>query len=216
MQVGVKFLACRVDSGNVLALEVFHKLVVDEVHALLEAVQVATLVDGIHCALQVINHRQQVAHRALGAVLEQVGLFLERALAEVLQICHQEQVFTLLVFELFFEFGNPLFGVVVSGFLVFVGLLLGIQGFFFLNLFLSGLGLVVLILFVLFRHIVVVFKFSLPTGRCKNHSKAPISQREDKRGAIGKSVSRRLCQFVTIENTKNGRARARHGRILRS
>ena len=41
MQIGVKFLACRVDSGNVLALEVFHKLVVDEVHALLEAVQVA-------------------------------------------------------------------------------------------------------------------------------------------------------------------------------
>ena len=149
MNVGVKVLACRVDGSDVLALEVFHKFIVNQVNTLLEAVQIATLVDGSQSALQVIDHGQQLSHGALSTILDQVGFLLERALPEVFKVGHQEEVFLLLVFELCFKFSNLL----LRGdgcFLGFLLLSLLASALLVEDFLLSGLGLVVLILLVLF------------------------------------------------------------------
>ena len=64
----------------------------DEVHALLEGLQVTGLIEVLQRDVEVIDDGQQLGEHLLSTVADELALFLERALAEVVVLGYQAQM----------------------------------------------------------------------------------------------------------------------------
>jgi len=99
--VGIERVVGLVELLDTVLLQVLIELVVDKLEALdLPGVGLGILGGGGETALEVVEDWQQALESLLAGVLDQLRLVAQRALAEVVEVGIEEQVFLLFLLEL--------------------------------------------------------------------------------------------------------------------
>ncbi len=101
MQFGVEIdTRCGIYGLYAVLFKIFYELVVNQLNALAYRRCIVARLNGLKRALEIVDYRKQTLQSIFAAILYQLALLLECALAEVVKLCHKEQILLLLLFKL--------------------------------------------------------------------------------------------------------------------
>ena len=98
--LGIEWLACTLNGLHTIGGEEFHEFLINQFHPLTHGCRVFDVSACLKSALEVVNNREKSFEHVFGSVLDYIGLFFHRTLAEVVELGHEEEIFFLLFLDL--------------------------------------------------------------------------------------------------------------------